>query len=181
MSGEQNNQKKPRKWSLTETVTRVSEHDGIDAEEFGEDLSISGLAVEVYGKKFTDPVEAERFKRRRIREARGEVIKKLSTPNIPLSEVSKSDSGVLDMQIAKAEKDLPKIQKVIISKEAQLREDDLEPFERGRLERDLNDLRSRKGDHIARIEACRDRLNHIFESVEEEEIEDDTEDESPEA
>ena len=178
---EKPNQKKRRKWSLTDTVTRVSEPDGLDAVEFGEDLTISGLAVEVYGQKFTDPAEAERFKQRKIREARGEVNKKLSTPNTPLTEISESDSGVLDMQIARAEYYLPLIKKEMKSIEAQLQKNDLEPFQRGRLERDRDNLQSRKDKHMTNVNACKDRLNQIFESVEEAEIEDNTEGESPEA
>ena len=172
---EKPNQKKRRKWSLTDTVTRVSELDGIDADEFGEDLVVSGLAIDLYGQKFTDPDEAERFKQRKIREARREVNKKLSTLNTPLSEVSESDSGVLDMQIAKAEKHLPLIQKEMSSIEAQLQKNDLEVFQRGRLERDFNELQSRKDTHLANVNACKDRLNQIFQSVEEARLEDDTE------
>ena len=63
MTEEQPKKGKRRKWSLTEAVTKIADSEGFDIEEFGTDLLVSGLSVQVYGQDFTDPYEADRLKK----------------------------------------------------------------------------------------------------------------------
>lgn len=155
-------QKKRRKWSLTETVTRIADAEGFDVEEFGADLTISGLLVEVYGQARTDPDEAERLIRRRIREARGKINREGKQPSIPIDQITKEDSGVLDMLITRAEEKLPTIRKKIAEKERMLQNPELEEYQRGRLERDLSVLREREQNNVEMKEQCEKRRNEIW-------------------
>lgn len=155
-------QKKRRKWSLTETVTKIADSEGFDLEEFGADLTISGLLVEVYGQARTDPDEAERLIRRRIREERGKMNRKNEHPTIPIDQIIKEDSGVLDMLINRAEEKLPTIRKKIAEKVRMLENPELEAYERGRLERDLSVLREREQNNVEMKEQCEKRRNEIW-------------------
>jgi len=159
---EKPNQKKRRKWSLTEAVTKIADAEGFDIEEFGTDLTISGLLVEVYGQARTDPDEAERLIRRRIREARGKINREGKQLSIPIDQITKEDSGVLDMLIARAEEKLPTIRKKIAEKERMLQNPELEAYQSGRVERDLSELREREQNNVEMKEQCEKRRNEIW-------------------
>ena len=188
MTDKQPKKGKRRKWSLTETVTKIADAEGFDLDEFGEDLSISGLLVEIYGQARTDPDEAERLIRRRIREARGKINREGKQLSIPIDQITKEDSGVLDMLITRAEEKLPTIRKKIAEKERMLQNPELEPYQRGRLERDLSGLREREQSNVEMKEQCEIRRNEIWapegsksDEQSDPSNEDSTEDDSPEA
>ena len=153
---------KLRKGSHMETVKKLSEPQGLDVKEYTKDIVASGIGYKVYGQTFTDPQDAEKLKKKRIREARSEAAKEIESPNTPISEVSKENSGVLDAQISKSTAALPKIKQEIRKIEYDLENSDLAGYQRGRLENKLSDLGRREDKHESNIRACIDRLNELF-------------------
>ena len=155
-------QEKLRRGVHLETVEKLSKPEGLDVREYAKDIVASGIGVDVYGQTFTDPQDAVRLKKKRIREARSETAKEFASPNTPISEVTKENSGVLDAQIAKSKATLPKINQEIEKIEFDLENSDLAGYQRGRLEDNLSDLERRKEKHESNIRACIDRLNVLF-------------------
>ena len=109
-------------------------------------------------------------------------------PSVPIDQITKEDSGVLDMLIARADEKLPTIRKKISEHERMLQNSELEPYQHGRLERDLSMLREREKNNVEIKEQCEKRRNEIWapegsksDKQPDPSNEDSTEDDSPEA
>lgn len=146
-----------------QTVKSLSKQDDLDVVEYTKDIVASGIGGTAYGQTYADPSEAEKLKNKRVRESRSEAAKEFESPSIPISEVTAENSGVLDAQIARAEKILPEIKAEIKKIESQLEDSDLAPYQRGRLKKKLTDLRDRQIKHEGNIQVFIDRLNDLFE------------------
>ena len=145
-----------------ETVKKLSKLDDLDVVEYTKDIVASGIGTEIYGQTFAYPEDAEKLKNKRIREARSEAVKEFATKSNPISEMTAENSGVLDAQIARAEKILPEIKAEIKKIESQLLDSDLVPYQRGRLEKKLTGLRDRQIKHEDNITVYIDQLNDLF-------------------
>ena len=179
---------KRRKWSLTKSITEISELEGVNPKKIREDLIVSGMAVEVWGQTYSDPDEVERLKNRRVREERGKINRDNKQSSVPIDMVTKEDSGILDGLIARAEMKLPAIREKISDLEETLKNPELEAYDRGRKERDLIVLIKREKNNVEIKEQCEKRRNEIWttENSKSDEQpdpskEDPTEGESPEA
>ena len=142
----------------------ISKSEGLNSQEFSADLLRDLLAVTVYGKPFVDPDKAERYKRAKIRGALKVINAQREITKTPLGEISESQQGVLDAHIAKSNKYIPISQQKIKDIEYQLRDEKLVPYKRGRLMRDLEDLKDREATHVEIRETCTEQLNQFYES-----------------
>ena len=154
--------KKERKWSNPKTVEELASLMKLDAKKFGDDLSADGKAVEVYGQKFADERDTEKFLKRKIREEKSNIFSTGKKPRLKLSAVGRENAGVLDAQRARSDSYVPKIEKEIASIKYQLESGEIEGFERGRLERDLAGLEARLVKHQANQSICVDTLNKLY-------------------